>query len=99
MCMQSILSFPLVPLHTSHTFVYLTGCIEFATSEMHLCRGAGRFSLQAVIGLGFKIFQGKSKLRVCAPSRDGVGAIVAPWVGLEAGRNRPKWGRFGGLLP
>ncbi len=76
----------------------LSGCIRFATSEMHLGRNAGRFAPQVAIGLGFKIFQEKTKLRVRPPSRDGGGAIVAPWTGLEAGQNRPYWTRFGGVL-
>jgi hypothetical protein len=47
----------------------------------------------------FKTFRRKSNLRVRTPSRDGMRAIEAPWAGRKAGRNRPKWPRFGGFLP
>jgi hypothetical protein len=61
---------------------------------MHLCRNAGRFSPQGAIGLAFKIFQGKTKLRVRMRFRDEMSAIKAPWAGLKAGQNRPKMGLF-----
>ena len=87
-----------IPQILPHCFS-LSGCTGFATSEMHLCRDVGRVAPQVMIGLGLKIFQEKSKLRVRTPSRDGGGAIVATWAGLEASQNRPKWAPFGGLLP
>jgi hypothetical protein len=44
---------------------------------MHLRRSAGRYWLQVMISVVFKIFGEKSKLRVRTPSRDGMRAIVA----------------------
>jgi hypothetical protein len=77
----------------------LSGCTRFATSEMHLCRDSCRFVSQVAIGMGFKTFLEKSKLRVRTPSRDGMRAIVTPRTGLGTDQNRPKSPRFGGFLP
>jgi hypothetical protein len=66
---------------------------------MHLRRNADRFPSQTPIGLGFKIFGKKSKLRVVRALPGRMRAIMTLWTGLETGQNRPKWARFGAILP
>ena len=70
--------------------LYLSGCIRFAMSEMHLRRNEGLISPQVMMGLCIKTSRRKSNLRVRQPfpvqDEDDRGVGKGP----KTGRHRPR---------